>query len=229
MRRALLTLLIVVAVIGAGGYLADSWVRDQTEARAAAAIQDALGLAEKPAVTLGGFPFSLAFLTQSVPSARVTAEKVPITVSGTKAELSGVLVDSDTISVVGNRARIQRVTGTGVLGYAGLGDIAGVPISYAGEGRIALTYTARIAGQQLTVGVTAEPRLDVDAAVIRLVKPTVDPAAATQVALSQAQLQRLARPIPVELGKRARVTSLATAQGGIAVAVTASDVSLTLA
>lgn len=228
MRRVLLTLLIVVAVIGAGGYLADSWVRDRTEARAAAAIQDALGLAKKPGVTLGGFPFSLAFLTQSVPSARVTAEKVPITVSGKKAEISGVLVDADTISVVGDRARVHRVTGTGVLGYAGLGDIAGVPITYAGDGRIALTYTARIAGQQLTVGVTAEPRLDVDAAVIRLAEPKVDPTTATQIALSQAQLKRLARPIPVELGKHVRVTSLATAEGGIAVAVTASDVSLAL-
>ena len=229
MRRALVTLLVILAIVGVGGYLADSWVRDRTQAQAAAAIQDALDLPKKPAVTLGGFPFSLAFLTHSVPSARASAERVPITISGKKAEVTGVLVDADTISLVGDRARARRVTATGVLGYAGLGDIAGVPISYAGDGRIALTYTTRVAGQQLTVGVTAEPRLDAEAAVIRLADPRVDPATATQVTLGKAQLQRLARPIPVALGARARVTSLATAEGGIAVAVTATDVSVTLA
>jgi hypothetical protein len=225
-RKALLTLLVVVAILGAGGYVADSWARGRAEAQAAVAIQARLGLARKPGVTIGGFPFSLAFLTRTVPSARVTAERVPFEVSGRTAEISGVLADSDAIRLVGDRVRLDRVTVTGVLGYAELGEIAGVPISYAGDGRIALTYTTQVSGHQLTVGITAQPRLDVEAGVIRLAKPKADADTAAQVTLSQAQLQRLARPIPLELGSGVRLTSLAPSEGGIAVAATATDVSI---
>ena len=55
MRRFRVGLLVVLAVVGVGGVLADNYVRGRAEARAATALQARLGLEEKPGVELGGF------------------------------------------------------------------------------------------------------------------------------------------------------------------------------
>lgn len=220
-----MNLLVALAAIGVGGSLADNWVRGRAEEQVAVAVQDRLALSRGPEVSLGGFPFSLAFLTRSVPSARLAAERVPVTVSGAEVSITGVRVDSDEISLVGSEMRLTRVTATGVLDYGHLGTLAGVPVSYAGEGRIALTYTARAAGQLLTVGVTAEPRLDADAGQIRLtgVELAED---SSPVPLTAGQLAKLARPIPVALPDGVRLTALAPAKGGLAVAATATGLTV---
>lgn len=228
MRRALVTLLVLLAVVGVGGYLADSYVRGRAEDQSASAIQAALGLDAKPTVTLGGFPFSLAFFTRSVPDARATARQVPLTVSGQKLNLSDVMVDSDTIRLTGSEVRLARATGTAVLDYGGLAQLAGVPVSYAGDGRLKVSYTALVGGQQLGVGVTAVPKLDVDAGVIRLTKVKLDPDGAPSVSLGQAQLTSLAKPIPVKLPKGVQLTALTASEGGVAVAAMATNLTLPL-
>lgn len=228
MRRALATLLVVLAVVGVGGYLADSYVRSRAESQAASAIQSALSLDAAPGVTLGGFPFSLAFLTRSVPSARVTAREVPLTVSGHKVNLSDVMVDSDTIRLAGGDVRLARASGTAVLGYGDLAELAGVPVSYAGDGRLKVNYTTSFGGQQLGVGVTAVPELDVDAEVIRLTKLKLEPEGSLSASLGGARLTALAKPIPVKLPKGARLTALTPSEGGVAVAAIATDLTFSL-
>lgn len=228
MRRALVTLLVLLAVVGVGGYLADSYVRGRAEDLAASAIRAQLGLDATPGVTLGGFPFSMVYVTRSVPSARVTARQVPLTIAGRTVNLSGAMVDSDTIRMVGDEVRLARVTGTAVLGYGDLAQLAGVPVSYAGDGRLKVSYTAAIGGQKLGVGLTAVPRLDAGAGVIRLTKVKLDQGSSPPLPLSQAQLTSLAKPIPVKLPKGVRLTALTPSEGGVAVAALATDLTLRL-
>ena len=226
MRRALITLLVFLALIGGGGYVADSYLRGRAESQAASAIQSALGLDAKPGVTLDGFPFALAYLTRSVPSARATAREVPLTISGHKVSLSDVMVDSDTVRLDGDDVHLARATGTAVLGYGDLAELAGVPVSYAGDGRLKFSYTAVIGGQQLGVGITAVPKLDAGA--IRLTKVKLDVDGSPSVPLSQTQLAALARPVPVKLPKGVQLTALTPSEGGVAVAALATDLTLPL-
>lgn len=225
MRRALVSLLVTLAVIGVGGWAADTWVRGRAEEQVAVAIQNRLALTRKPDVSLGGFPFSLVFLTRTVPSARLLVGRVPVPVSGAEVSITGVRVESDGISLAGGELRVAKAAATGVLDYGNLGTLAGVPVSYAGDGRVALTYTARVGGQLVTVGVTAEPRLDADAARIRLARVELAEQSAA-VPLSPAQLAKLARPIPVVLPDGVRLTAVAPAEGGLAVAATATGLTV---
>lgn len=224
--RRLVTFLIVLVVIGLGGWVADSWVRGQAEARAAAAIQAGLGLDKEPTVSIGGFPFTMALVTKSVPSARISAGSVPLKVSGQRVTVTGVFVDSDQIRLDGDEVHFSRVTGTGVLSYGDLAGLSGVPTSYGGDGRLKLNYAARVAGQEYMVWVTAEPTLAADGSGIELRSVKLD--AESSATLSQKQLDRLAKPIPVALPDGVRLTALTPAEGGVAVAAMATDLDLTL-
>ena len=225
--RRLVTVLVVAAVVVLGGWLADNAVRGRAEERAAAAIQARLGLDQSPQVTIGGFPFSLALVTKTVPSARISAASVPLAVSGTRVHVTGVLVDSEAISLDGDRVRLARVSGSGVLSYGDLAELSGVPTSYAEDGRLRLNYTAQIAGRQLGVWVSATPVIAADGSAIELTRLRLDPDSAS-VPLTKAQLGRLVASIPLRLPDGVRLTALTPSEGGVAVAGQASDLAFTL-
>ncbi len=69
---------------------------------------------------------------------------------------------------------IATVTGSAVLSYADLSKIADVPITYAKDGRLQLRYTRDVFGRELSFAVSALPRLDVEAQVVRLTDPKLD-------------------------------------------------------
>jgi hypothetical protein len=222
-RKALLVTAIVLALLAVAGWLGDNALRTSAEDRAATAIQSTLALTQKPDITIEGFPFSLSLLTRSVPGARASAASVPLELSGHTVHVTGVRAQTGELSLSGNRAHVASGTVTGVLGYGDLAEIAGLPVSYAGGGRVRLTYTTVFAGQQLSIGVTALPVLDTNARKIRLTKPKLDSESSLPVSLTAAQVARLARPIAVELPKGARVTALTPSEGGVAVAATLTD------
>ena len=226
MRRALLVTAVVLALLAVGGWVADNAVRSAAEDRAAAAVQARLALEQKPEVTLGGFPFSLAFLTRSVPGARAGAARVPLTVSGHTLHATGVRVETGTIRLVGEDVQAERVDATGVLGYRELSILAGVPVSWAGEGRVGLVYTATISNLPVNVGVTAVPVLDRKAGVIRLTRPELDPKAAPSVPVSASEVRRIAKDIPVQLPTGAELSGLTVSEGGLAVAVRIAEVTV---
>ncbi|MGC3993738.1 MAG: DUF2993 domain-containing protein [Propionicimonas sp.] len=225
--RRLLTVLLVLAVLAGGALLADTWVRGQAEQRAAATVQARLGLDKAPTVSLEGFPFSLAFLTTSVPGAHASASRVALG-TGTKAVVvTDVLVDADAISLVGSTVRVSRVTGTGVLDYGSLSDLAGVPVVYGGDGRLKLTYTTTIAGRQLTADVLATPVFDSGTGTIRLTDLELV-SDDTSALLGKARVKALARAIPVSLPDGVELTGITPAEGGVAVAGLATGLSFSV-
>lgn len=229
MRRGLLVGLVVLAVLGVGGYVADAAVRGRVESEAASALRTRLSLDQAPQVSLGGFPFTLALLTGTVPDARATAAQVPLEVGTSRVSLSGVRVQASGISLAGDTVRVARAEATGVLDYGDLSAIIGVPVAYAGDGRITATYTVDAGPQDVSVGITALPVLDTDAGTIRLTEPEQDTSSRNTIRLSKAQLARVAAPIPVALGDGARLVSFAPSEGGVAVAAVVTGVSLPVA
>lgn len=225
MRRALVTVGVVLLVLGLGGWLADNYVRNRAETRAADALQTSLGLAQKPDVTLGGFPFSLAFVTKSIPSARLSAQRVSFPLAGKDVAVTGVLAESDEVRLVGDRVQVDRIDVTGVLDYGTLADLTGMPMSYGGTGRVKASATTRAGGQEFTVSVTAAPTLDADADVIRFTRVRLDEGSESPVPLTQSQLDRLVAPIRLTLPDGVSLTALLPSQGGVAVGARASDLS----
>jgi hypothetical protein len=227
-RRALVTLLIVLVVLGLGGVVADNYVRGRTEDRVAQAAREALGLSQKPEVRLGGFPFSMSFLTRSVADASLSAARVPLTTAGRQVVVTDVIASADAISLVGSSARFERVSITGVLDYGSFADLSGAPMSYAGDGRVKISANARAGGLQFTAEVTAVPTIDVEAGAIRFTKVRLVEGTAPPAALTASQLDRLVKPITVALPKGVRLTALTPSQGGVAVAAVATNLTVTL-
>jgi hypothetical protein len=227
-RRALVVALVVLAVLGVGGYIADTLVRGRVEAQAAEALQSRLGLGQRPDVSLGGFPFSMAFLTRSVPDARASAALVPLAVAGRKVQLSGVRVQTGQLSLVANQVRVAKADATGVLDYGSLSTVAGVPVAYAGDGRVKVSYVVDAGAQKVSIGVSAVPVLDAKAGEIRLTEPQQDEDSQRTVRLPASRLEQVARPIPVALGEGARLTAFVPSEGGVAVGATLTDVVIPL-
>lgn len=229
MRKGLLVALVVLAVLLGAGWLADNAVRRTAQDRAAAALQARLGLDEEPEVSIGGFPFSLALLTRSVPQASASVRRVVVGASGHEVTVTGVRAETGAITLAGTEVVVDRVDAIGVLDYGGLSELAGVPVSFAGDGRLALTCVTTIAGTQVSVGITALPELDEDGGRLRLTDPRLLPDAKPPFPVSRAQLKRLARPIPIRLPEGVRLTALSPSQGGVAVAGRATGVRLPVA
>lgn len=226
MRRALAWVAVLLVVLG-GGYLGDNALRGYAENRVAEAISAELGAEAHPSVSLGGFPFSLALVTRSVPQAHLSIRAMPLEISDELVELTGLSADLGAIRLDGDMVRIASVTGNATLGYSDLAKIAGVPITNAGDGRLQLRYTRNLFGRELTFAVSALPKLDSEAQVVRLTDAKLDLAGNDiDLNLTQDQLDGIVEPINVQLDHDLRLTSLLPGGEGVAVGVAGADLSV---
>lgn len=220
MLKAVIGTAVALAVIGGGGYFADQAVRDAAENEAAARLQTQLGLSARPEVQLGGFPFSVALLTRSVPDATATAAVAPLPVAGHQADFTDVRLTTGRISLTDERATIAELDASARLGYEELAKIAEVPVGYAGDGRLELRYEIEVFGRPLSAAISALPRLEVEAAVLRLTEPRLDLGGVDLgVNLSQEQLDSIVQPIDVQLEHGLRITELTPGEAGIDVRI----------
>ncbi len=227
MRRALAWTLVVLLLLG-GAYLGDNWLRGYVEDRAAEAISAEFSeTAGAPSVGLGGFPFALALLTRSVPEARLTIDALPLDISGHQVELAEVAARTGEIRVSDATVDVTSLTGTGTLSYADLAKLAGVPVEYAGDGRLELRYTRELFGRELTFAVSALPEMDVAEQVVRLTDPKLDLAGNNiDLRLSRAQLDAIVEPISVKLDHGLRLTNITPDEIGVRIGVDGQDLSI---
>ncbi len=226
MRRALVWITVVVLVVGAG-YLGDNLLRSYAEQRVAEAIATELGAEAAPAVTLGGSPFALALVTRSVPSAHVVLEVVPLEISGHMVELADVAADTGEVRLDGSAVTVASLTGRAILSYADLAELAEVPVTYAGDGRLEVRYTRELFGRELSFAVSALPKVDVSEQVIRLTDPKLDLAGNnTDLNLGQDQLDAIVEPISVKLDHGLRLTSITPDNDGVLIGVGGANLSV---
>ena len=231
MRKGLVWTLVVLLVVGVGGYFGDNLLRGYVENRVSDAISAELGEeAGWPSVGLGGFPFAFSLLTRSVPEAHLAVDALPLEISGHRVVLTDVVADTAAITVGAKKVTVASLTGTARLAYSDLSTIADVPITYAKDGRLELRYTREMVGSKLSIAISAIPKVDVEAQVVRLTQPRLDLAGNefSDIALSQDQLDAIVEPIKVNLGHDLRLTSLTPGPDGLAIGVGGTNRSLPL-
>lgn len=229
MRKAVIWIVVLGLLLG-GGYIGDNMLRAYAQERVADAVSaEFRGSVSPPSVTLGGFPFALALITRSVPQVHVVMDTLPLRVSDTQIQLADVVADAEDVSLGTDTVSIAGLTGAARLSYADLAKIADVPITYAGDGRLELRYKRDLLGRSVTFAVSALPDLDVEGQVVRLTKPKLELADTTlDLVLTQDQLDSIVEPIKVDLDHDLRLTSLVPDDGGLAVGVEGTDLSVKL-
>ncbi len=228
MRKGLVWTLVIVLVLGVGGYFGDNWLRGYVQDRAVEAAGSSLGDGEAT-VMLGGTPFVLSLITRSVPSAHVEVATLPLEISGHAVQLTDVVADTGTVTLGASQVSIATLTGSAVLSYADLSKIAGMPVTYANDGRLKSTYTVELFGQKLKFAISALPEVDAAAQVIRLTKPKVELGVDdkfSSIALSQDQVDAIVKPIKVLLDHDLRLTSITPRDSGVAVGVAGTNISV---
>jgi hypothetical protein len=228
MRKGLVWTIIVLLVLGVGGYFGDSFLRAYAQDRVAESVDQHLGDG-KSTVRLGGTPFILAWFTRSVPDAHVEIPSMPQEVSGQAVHLTDVVADTGEIRLTGDGASVASLTGSAVLSYADLSKIAGMPVTHAVDGRLKATYTVELFGQKLNLAISALPEVDVSAQVIRLTKPKVELDVNdkfSDIALSQDQVDAIVKPIKVQLDHDLRLTSITPRDGGVAIGVDGTNITV---
>jgi hypothetical protein len=230
MRKGLVWTLVVLLVLGVGGYFGDNWLRGYAENRASDAIVAELGdSAGAPSVGLGGFPFALALITRSVPNAHLAVDALPLEISGKNVQLTDVVADTGTVKLGAKEVSVASLTGSARLSYADLSKIADLPVTYATDGRLALKYDQVMFGQQLGLKISALPELDAAAQVIRLTKLKLNLTInqmASDIVLTQEQIDAIVKPIPVTLDHDLRLTSITAREDGVAVGVEGTNLTV---
>jgi len=230
MRKGWVWTLVVLLVLGVGGYFGDNWLRGYAEDRASEAIFAELGEGGgTPSVGLGGVPFALALITRSVPSAHVAVDTVPLEISGKKVFLTDVVADTGKVTLGAKEVSVASLTGSAMLSYADLSKIAGMPVADATEGRLKSRYTVELFGQKVSFAISALPQVDAAAQVIRLTKPKVELDVNdrfSDIALSQDQLDAIVKPIPVKLDHGLLLTSITPRDDGVAVGVDGTNITV---
>ncbi len=111
MRRLLIVLLVVVLLLLAG----DFGFKAYAESKFASNIQQGMGLEDKPGLSLGGFPFTLAMTRGELPSARVEADGVMnegLRVERVEIDLRTVTFDTGAV-LAGRANTIRAASGEG--------------------------------------------------------------------------------------------------------------------
>ena len=219
---------VTLGVLAAGAVVGDNVARGYAQDQVAERVQTELGLAQPPQVDLGGVPFSLALITRRVPTANLSATQVPLEVSGERITLETGDVVAEDLALQDDRLAIGSASGDGLLGYPALSRLAGVPVE-AGEetGRVQVSYTAELFGQELVALVSAVPALDDERDGLVLTQTRISIAGfdlGEEVA--QRIMDELVAPIEFELPYGLTPDSISADASGVRLAITAKDLVL---
>lgn len=190
---------LVAALLVAGLAYADGRIRRQVETEAARTLQTRLGTPQPPQVTIDGFPFLTQVVVQSLSSVRVVADQVGLT---TEAPLVVDHVDL-VLTDVASTDRFATLTasqleGTALVGYDQLPALAGVPLTYAGNGLFRVETTTTLLSVPVKATVTGGLALDVRDQTVGLSNPEVVVAGVDLPDVAaKAVVQAVAQPVPI--------------------------------
>jgi LmeA-like phospholipid-binding len=197
--RGLVVLVVVLGLVVVGLYFGDRYARARVEARAAAQLQQHLGTPDLPQVDIAGTPFLTQVAARSIGSVHVVADDLGATTDAAVPVKHADLTLTDvTTTDWFTTMTAGHAEGTAQLDYAVLEKLAGMPLTYLGNGRVQVTEATRVFDQPVKAVITGAPRLDVSAQTITLVNPTITIAGINLPDFTaQALLNALLKPIPV--------------------------------
>jgi hypothetical protein len=124
-------------------------------------LQSSQDLEHRPDVDIAGFPFLNQLATGHYDKITVTAQDVPLGSRARGLSLNQLRVVLHHLSVSRSFSHFHAdsASATGTIGLDQLGEALGINLTYAGNGRVAVTKNVTIAGQTLHLQVTAKPYL----------------------------------------------------------------------
>jgi hypothetical protein len=140
--RGIRILLILVVVLGGLFVAADRVALSYAQSKAAEKIQRSQGLADKPDVSIKGFPFltqvmdkKLDEVTVTFTGLQTTSDSGSLRVAKLTADGHGVHLGGDLMSGQVTSAVADTATGTALISYADLSKSAsnGITVSYGGQ------------------------------------------------------------------------------------------------
>ena len=210
--------LVLAALAALGLLLGDRYAAGRVERDASSELQSELGTPDAPSVDVQGWPFLTQVVGRHLRSVRVVTDDIPqssrsaVEVAHTDLVLSDITTDDWFQTMTARHAE-----GTALLDYPALASVAGVPLTYAGDGRVQLKSSSSLVGVPVDATVTGTPELDAGAQSITLADPEVSVAGVELPGgTSDLLLRTLVKPIPVSgLPFGLRLTSVAPEDDGL--------------
>ncbi|GAB2777969.1 DUF2993 domain-containing protein [Nocardioides salsibiostraticola] len=160
----LLVLLILVLAVDRGGDLI-------AEQASEASLQESQGLANRPEVSIGGFPFLTQVATREFDEIDVVATGIALdgglTLNRLRVVLGDVVTSRDFESF-----QVARARATAVVGYDELGDLLGIDLAFDSDGEVRASRTFEVLGETVSPTITVRPEI-VDGA-LGFGEPTVN-------------------------------------------------------
>lgn len=225
--KALVVLVVIVAVLLGIGLLADRAVERWAEGYVADQLTEQAGLAGTPDVDVRGFPFLTQALEGRYDDVRISLTADELGQQGTTADvrLTGVHLPLSTVlSGDVQEVPVDRIEGTATLSYDLLSDQLGGDSTLRPEGNgLRVTKTVELLGYTLPLTATGTVTLDGDELVVDVERASgagVDvPGFLVDRASDLLDLRYAVPPLPFGL----QLTSVTPAPDGVVVEVEATD------
>lgn len=221
--RLLIVLGVVVALVIGVEFVVRSMVQSQVETSLASADVKL----EQPTVTLAGGSVLAAAAQGRFVDVSGTAVSAEVPFEGKTVPVRQITYQAHDIRLVSTtEAVIGTLDLTGTLDYAGLSELAGQTITNGGDGRVLVSYQVDILGlNQLTIGVSAVPVLDVPSQQVDLEQARIDVGGVSLTeAISQQIIDRVVKPISVAAQDNVTMNAITVTDVGLTAALTAKDV-----
>jgi hypothetical protein len=197
--RGIVIAVAILALLAGGLYYVDGRLQRRVEQQVATDLQRQLRTPEPPVVDIEGRPFLTEVASRSISTVRVVADQIgevseaPLIIAHAEMVLSDVTSDDWFATMI-----VSHAAGTAWIDYGVLESLAGVPLTYVGDGRVQIVETATVFGQQVEAKITGAPALNVREQTISLNDPTISVANVTLPEFTaRALLRALLKPIPV--------------------------------
>lgn len=216
----------LAAVITGAAFACDGVLRERVESAGAGILASATPL-ENPVVRVEGMPVAWHLLTRRFPAVHVSAQAVPLHLQAGDVVLRGVEASATDVRAEPGSVAAGAVTATGLLGYDEVSRLAGVPVSYAGEGRIAASGSMTLLGREVSGTVSGVPVLDASTQSIELEAPTGEASGITVPSQAVASLvNRLWAPVEIALPYGLTLDAVEATPEGLRVAAVGSDLTV---
>ena len=197
--RGIVILLVVLALLGVGLYVVDGYAEREVERIAMSDLQRQLATPEPPIVDIEGSAFLPQVASRSFESVHVIADQVGL---GSEQTLAIANVDLRLSDVSTqdwfNTMTVSHAEGTARIDYDVLQALAGIPLTYVGDGRVEITTTTTVLGQNVNARIAGRPRLNVVDQTVTLADPQITVAGVNLPEFTaQALLRAVLKPIPI--------------------------------
>lgn len=227
--RFAIVFVVVAAVLAVAFYGADAYAHARVQREVAAQLQGQLGTPGVPGVDVEGRPFLTQVAGREIGEVHVVADDVgqtnqsPLAIAHVDMTLHDV-----TTTDWWKTMNVARADGTALVDFDALTRLAGVPLTYSGNGRFTVEGTQRLYGLTVQAKITGRLALDEGKQTVSLADPTVEVSGYTLPdVVAQQLIKAVVQPIPLEgVPFDLEVTSIETQDDGLHVGLEGADIPL---